>query len=416
WSHVWSSRNYSSLLLSSSIYNGYSFSERVYSTTIELIDDNQIKDITIQLNNTNKLNNFHSLEFGFMYKKSLTNFLPDAQVDKLLIPEWGILSSIYFQDKLNTDTPLEATIGLRLSNYNLTGDNYIEPRASFTYACTDWFTLKGSAGQYTQFMHRFSNNYTIGGKKFVWIQSNEQLRPLTSQQFNIGFQHENDYWTTGVSVYQRKYNNLLDFSRLVKSIHPYKVLYEGSEEDNLPIGSGNSKGLELFLHKKSGPLHGWFSYTFGRIEHLFPDLNNGKPFLADHDRTHEFKAVTITSPGTWDITLSWIYSSGMTYTQRGRQISGTESKYVLIYSVIPDDSSANRNTERLDPIQRLDLSITKHLKLFSSHWEVGLSLFNLFNRKNASHTKYIIDSDDSILPTEVHMLGITSTFHIRLTL
>ena len=198
-------------------------------------------------------------------------------------------------------------------------------------------------------------------------------------------------------------------------MHPYLVLSDSSDQDNLPIGLGNSKGLELFLHKKSGPLHGWLSYTFGRIEHLFSELNNGKPFLADHDRTHEFKAVAITSPGTWDITLSWIYSSGMTYTPKGRKIKSNESPYVLVYSIIPEDSSANRNTERLDPIQRIDLSITKHLELFSSHWELGFSIFNLFNKKNISHTKFV-DSEENILPAEVHMLGITSTFHIHLSL
>ena len=420
WSHVWGGMTYSSFLLSSSIYNSYSFSEWAYPSplpTIELTDDNQIEDITIQLNNISKLNSSHTLEFGFFYNRYLTKFISKPKfsaIERSLVPERGILSSIYFQDKLNTDKPLNATIGFRVSNYDLTSDYYINPRASLTYAFTDWFTLKGSAGQYTQFLHRFSNNFMIGGKKFVWIQSNEQLRPLTSQQFDIEFQHENDYWTTGVSIYQRKYNNLLDFSRLVSPMHPYLALSEGSDQDNLLMGSGNSKGLELFLHKKSGPLHGWFSYTFGRIEHLFPDLNNGKPFLADHDRTHEFKAVAITSPGTWNITLSCIFSSGKTYTPRGRKIEpGTG--YVLIHSIIPEDSSANRNTERLDPIQRIDLSITKHLELFSSHWELGFSIFNLFNKKNISHTKFV-DSDGNILPTEVHMLGITSTFHIHLSL
>ncbi|HCN23806.1 MAG TPA: hypothetical protein DIS65_00355 [Candidatus Marinimicrobia bacterium] len=420
WSHVWGGMTYSSFLLSSSIYNSHSFGKWAYPSplsTIELIDDNQIEDITIQLNNRSKLNSRHTLEFGFLYKRYLTKFISKPKfsaIERSLVPGRGVVSSIYFQDKLNTGKPLNATVGFRVSNYDLTNDYYIDPRASFTYAFTDWFTLKGSAGQYTQFLHRFSNNFMIGGKKFVWIQSNEQLKPLTSQQFNIEFQHENDYWTTGVSVYQRTYNNLLDFSRLVSPMHPYLVLSDSSDQDNLPIGLGNSKGLELFLHKKSGPLHGWLSYTFGRIEHLFSELNNGKPFLADHDRTHEFKAVAITSPGTWDITLSWIYSSGMTYTPRGREISpGTG--YVLIHSIIPDDSSANRNTERLDPIQRIDFSITKHLELFSLHWELGFSIFNLFNKKNISHTKFV-DSEENILPAEVHMLGITSTFHIHLSL
>jgi outer membrane receptor for ferrienterochelin and colicin len=426
WSHIWSGTIYSTALLSRSIYDIHSFSEREYKIGIEdevildtlnLTDDNQIEDITIQFNSLYKVNSTHSLEFGFIYKRSFTQFFLELSEDNSpFIPKTGKLSSIYFQDKLNTGKPLEATIGLRLSNYNLTGEHYIEPRASFTYAFTDWFSLKGSVGQYTQFLHRFSNNFTIGGKKFVWIQSNEQLKPVSSQQFDIGFQHENDYWTAGVSAYHRTYNNLLDFSRLLKPIDPYKVLDEGpGEKNNLPISSGNSKGLELFLHKKSGSLHGWLSYTFGKIEHFSPDLNDGKTFLADHDRTHEFKTVAITSPGTWDITLSWIYSSGMTYTPKGRKIKSNESPYVLVYSIIPEDSSANRNTERLDPIQRIDLSITKHLELFSSHWELGFSIFNLFNKKNISHAKFV-DSEGNILPTEVHMLGITSTFHIRLSL
>ena len=425
WSHVWNGISNSSLLLSSSTYNSQSFSESKYklyqenlvNTFIYILEDNnQIEDITIQLNNISKLNSRHTLEFGLLYKRYLTKFISKPRfsaIERSLVPDRGVISSIYFQDKLNTGKSFEATIGLRISNYNLTGDNYIEPRVSFTYAFTDWLTLKGSAGQHTQFMHRFSNNYTIGGKKFVWIQSNEQLKPVSSQQFDIGFQHENDYWTAGVSAYQRTYNNLLNFSRLLKPIDPYKVLDEGPDEkNNLPIGSGNSKGLELFLHKKSGSLHGWLSYTFGKIEHFSPDLNDGKTFLADHDRTHEFKTVAITSPGTWDITLSWIYSSGMTYTPAGIPFS---NNYIINYTIIPDDSSANRNTERLDPIQRIDLSITKHLELFSSHWELGFSIFNLFNKKNISHTKFV-DSEGNILPTEVHMLGITSTFHIRLSL
>ena len=425
WSHIWTGMTYSSLLLSSSIYSNYSFSEWVYADADpplikQQIEDNQIEDLTAQLNNKTKINSRHTLEYGFAYKRSLTNFLNEdlSANDRLLVPKMGILSSIYFQDKLKIDKHLRTTIGIRLSNYDLTGRHYIEPRASFTYALTDLFTLKGSAGQYTQFMHRFSNNFTIGGKKFVWIQSNKQLKPISSQQFNIGFQRENDYWNASVSIYQHKHNNLLNFSRLAKPIQTYIALddEENNEENNIPIGSGNSKGLELFLHKKSGPLHGWFSYTFGRIEHLFPELNNGETFLADHDRTHEFKAVAITSPGTWDIALSWIYSSGMTYTSKGRIIeTSLVYDYVFINSIIPDDSSANRNTERLGAIQRIDLSITKHLKLFSSHWELGFSIFNLFNKKNISHTKFV-DSEGNILPTEVHMLGITPTFHIRLSL
>ena len=103
----------------------------------------------------------------------------------------------------------------------------------------------------------------------------------------------------------------------------------------------------------------------------------------------------------------------MTYTSGGTKFS---NKYIINYTMIPEDSSANRNTERLDPIQRFDLSITKHLRLLSSNWEIGISVFNLFNRKNISHTKYVSDLEKNISSTNVYMLGMTPTIHIRLTL
>ena len=84
-------------------------------------------------------------------------------------------------------------------------------------------------------------------------------------------------------------------------------------------------------------------------------------------------------------------------------------------SIVPD-SSISMNSSRLPFVQRVDVSITKHFILFSMNWEMGLSVFNLFNRKNISHKKYITVENSEIEITDVEMLGFTPTFHFRLSL
>ena len=76
------------------------------------------------------------------------------------------------------------------------------------------------------------------------------------------------------------------------------------------------------------------------------------------------------------------------------------------------------NNVKILLVHRFDISITKHLEFLAANWEIGFSVFNLFNRKNISHTKYVIDPADNnkAYSDDVYMLGITPTFHIRLSL
>ena len=84
-------------------------------------------------------------------------------------------------------------------------------------------------------------------------------------------------------------------------------------------------------------------------------------------------------------------------------------------SIVPD-SSISMNSTRLPLVRRVDVSITKHFNVFSMNWEMGLSVFNLFDRENISHKKYITVENSEIELTNVEMLRFTPTFHIRLSI
>ncbi len=68
--------------------------------------------------------------------------------------------------------------------------------------------------------------------------------------------------------------------------------------------------MELLAQKKTGAYTGWASYTLARIEHEFPDLNDGEPFPALHDQTHEFKVVNSMSLGRWTLSGTWTFATG----------------------------------------------------------------------------------------------------------
>ena len=117
------------------------------------------------------------------------------------------------------------------------------------------------------------------------------------------------------------------------------------------------------------------------------------------------------SRNNWDFTFTSIFSSGSVFTSQGM----IGSSDIFPESIVPD-SSISMNSTRLPLVRRVDVSITKHFNVFSMNWEMGLSVFNLFDRENISHKKYITVENSEIELTNVEMLRFTPTFHIRLSI
>jgi outer membrane receptor for ferrienterochelin and colicin len=418
WSRNWGNTFYSHFFVSKSDYYNVSFHDEFFTSLspIHISDKNQLSDVTIRLDSEWSLNSSHDLEFGLSRKQYKTKYefqLLDLSPEKKSFNSF--LNTYYFQDRWTLNSKLKMITGFRISDYSLTNKLISEPRISFTFVLTDYLILKGSLDKYTQFIHRFSNDFMIGGKKYVWLLSDERINPIISKQVNFGVQYNDKNTASEISIFHREVSHIADFSRLQFPSDAYvpQDLIPNSVE-NINFGSGSSRGLEFLIQKKTGFLRGWFSYTYGLTEYLFSDssFNDGLNFKANHDRSHEIKSVAISSYKNWDVSLSWIFSSGSVYTPKGMQYF---SNNVFPFTVIPD-SSVEMNSERLPFIRRVDVSITKHFRYGSMNWEMGLSVFNLFGRKNVSHKKYITSENSEIVTTNVEMLGFTPTFHIRLSI
>ena len=231
------------------------------------------------------------------------------------------------------------------------------------------------------------------------------MRPMSSIQKNLGFQYDNPEIFFGFDFYSKTVKNISDFSQLVFPVDVYS-----SSSNMLTFqGEGISNGLELFVHKKNGKLKGWASYNYGIIQCNFPQLNGGETFLADHDRTHELKSALISSFGKWTLTITGLITSGRVFTPRKNLMIRENENANFTLQAEP----GTRNTKRLPTIQRVDLSLNRSILFWDKNIDIGLSIFNVFDRKNISHRSYNL-LVEPFITTDVKMLGFTPTVSIQM--
>ena len=370
-------------------------------------DNNQIEDQTARMNVNWNIDPRHDLEAGVSTTIYKTNYSVQLGDSVILIDHEinGNLFEGYFQDRWALSPGLEILMGLRTSRFSKSNISYFNPRLSVFYRFTDKLFFKASTGITHQFLNRFSNDLITNGSKFVWLLPNDNADPMTAQQISLGIEYDTPHIFIGFDIYNKVIDNITDFSQLVFPVDTY------IEETSTLVfkGSRTAKGLELLVRKKDGYLRGWAAYNYGIVECEFPDLNGGKTFLADHDRTHELKSAIIWSLGPWNMAVTGLISSGRVYTPNNNlMIRENENAN---YTLVAD--AGMRNSKRLPIVHRIDMSVTRSLRLLAKNWDIGISIFNLFNRRNISHRSYNLTTDPFIT-RDIVMLGLTPTLSVRL--
>ena len=128
------------------------------------------------------------------------------------------------------------------------------------------------------------------------------------------------------------------------------------------------------LHKQSGSLTGWVSYSWGRALRRFNNPEYTGVYPANHERIHEFNAVCSYKYRDWDFSGTFICASGRPFT-------APESYYLSSGKIIM--SYGEHNACRMRPYIRMDLSVTYTLNK-NEKYENGLnlSIYNVLARKN----------------------------------
>jgi len=416
WSRHWVDRLYSHFLLAHSTY----FSNYDRSSSLEIgiapnetaaaaggfavasEEDNKVEDLTFRFDNELHLTNSHNVKIGVelsQFNARYTSTLNDT-TELFSRKTEAQQNSVYIQDNWRVFNTFEIKLGLRGTHYNKTGNYYIEPRASFVYEITKQFNIKGAWGKFNQFVSRITNENVLEGSRDFWLLADKDLKPGYAEHSILGISYKTDGYLLDIEGYRKNLDNLMEYTRRFRRA-------PGSSTPFF-MGTGIAEGIDFLLQKKRGNLTGWAGYTLSKVEYDFPGLNNGNPFLADHDRTHEIKLVGTLSKGSWNFAATWVYATGRAYTSPESQynltmLDGAQFTYIHV---------SDKNANRLPSYQRLDLSVSRRFDFTAWYLDFGGSIFNAYNHKNVWYKEYNLDASPIVI-TDMMMLGFTPTLYFR---
>ncbi len=390
------------------LYTGYDYSLKQEGAGTNFIWDAGNKDIGLKTDFGWFPNENNTIKFGF--SSLFHEFNPgifrgiddDSMYDAFGSTGSNALSHALFasnEQKVNDRWALE--YGLRFSAFQSMGPstgynfdeqyNYIdstefgrgeiyntwwgfEPRAGLRYTLNAQSSVKASYNRTLQYLHLAS--YSDGGNPLdIWVPSSKMVKPQIGNQYSVGYfrnlELNQSIVESSVEVFYKSMDNQIDFKDNAWLMLNPKI------EGEFRFGQAWAYGAEFLLRKNEGRFHGWISYTWSRAERQIEEINNGNPYPASYDRTHNLSLVTNyeLSPR---ITLSatWVYTTGAPVTlPSGRFEYGGQINPVY----------TERNDYRLPDYHRLDLGMSirsreKPDRNFRSEWNI--SLYNAYYRKN----------------------------------
>ncbi|MBT5872774.1 MAG: TonB-dependent receptor, partial [Candidatus Latescibacteria bacterium] len=130
-----------------------------------------------------------------------------------------------------------------------------------------------------------------------------------------------------------------------------------------------------------------------------------------YDRRHDVSLVGKYRTGKWTLGSSYVYATGQAFTPASARYSLRSPAT----GVLPDDDfvlPGGRNSARLLPYHRLDVSFTREFSMFGRKAEWYVQIFNLYSRRNEWFIQYDTENSSTV-PEVVKQLPVIPTFGVN---
>ena len=396
WNHIFGDKFFSNTSL---IYSDYSYANDIGASPNQFEITSGIRDVDLKSDLQYFMNPGNTVRFGadFIYHTFLPGSItggPGITLNNVSVEKkFGLESALYVSDDASLLPDIKLDYGLRASSFSLLGPgsiftynsednpvdtlNYgpgkfiktffsLEPRVTATLVLNDESSVKSSYTRTVQYLHLLSSS-TSTNPSDLWVPSTNNVPPEYADQVDLGYfrNFDDNEYESSLVLYYKNMQNLIDYK------NGADLQLNPTVESLLLFGRGWSYGAEFMLKKKFGPLTGWVAYTLSRTEEQFAQINNGAPFPATQDRTHDVSIVLVYDLNSkWSFGATWVY-----YT--GNAITFPSGNYMIGGRLVPYYTS--RNGYRMPPYHRLDLSVTWNI---NEHSDLNLSIYNVYDRMN----------------------------------
>ncbi len=400
WNHLFSDKLF---LNSSLIYSKYDYvvnfdnGENLVDIRSSIMDYNLKEDFQYFLNSTNMIKfGFNGIYHTFI-PGEITNTDSISTTVSNIGEKYAFENAVYISHELEISEYFKINYGVRYSGFSLLGPGTIytydkdgdvsdvsdfsnnelikyyggfEPRLLMTFLLSGENSIKAGYARNRQYMHLLSNT-TSTTPLDIWQPTTNNVEPGIADQFSIGYfqNFDNNNYEASVEVYYKDLQNQIDYR------NGADLLLNDKVEAELVYGRGWAYGLELFFKKNVGDFTGWIGYTWAISERQFDDIDNGEPYPAKYDRTHDVSVVATYTPNEkWTISATWIYNTGnaVTFPSGKYEIGG---KTINLFT--------ERNGYRMPDYHRFDIGVTYTFKKSGSYESsLNFSVYNAYGQKN----------------------------------
>lgn len=292
----------------------------------------------------------------------------------------------FVENELRFGKKLSFNVGAHFSSISALTRSYksLQPRLSVQYKIQPNILVKGGYSQMDQFFHLLSTG-GFGLPSDIWIPSTDVIPPEKSRQVSLGIEASfGDSYLVKVGAFDK------DFSRVNGYAIGSALDISGNAnwQENLPIGSGDARGIEFEFEKRSGKIKGWISYTYSKATRSFTELNRGAPFRARNDRRHLVNVNAIAKINTnMELTGSWTYSSPLPVSLPTSTIASPDDQGRIIW--VPDISPVPNGT--LPPYHKLDLGFNLYNQYDWGKQKLSIGAYNVYGRRNPFYVDVVFD-------------------------
>jgi hypothetical protein len=431
WNHIFSSKLFMNV---TALYSNYLFKFGSEQDQFKFEVKSGIEDWGGKADFTYFPNSLHKIKWGAHYTHHI--FTPigvsaeaeDVEFNTGLAQQLkSHESAVYVLDEFDLNENIRFNAGLRYSTFQHVGPftRYIkgdistpdstitydknelikfyhglEPRISGRFLLPDRSSIKAGYSYNYQYVHLTSLS-AVSLPTDIWYPTTSIARPQIGWQASAGYFRnfkENTY-ETSLELYYKGMKNLIEYK---EGALPGDNINDNND-NLLTFGTGRSYGAELFIKKTRGKFTGWIGYTWSKTERTFEEINNGETFAAKYDRRHDLSvALSYKLSDRWIFTSAFIYATGNTLTLPSAwYVQGQD----LLFHY------GQRNSTRMAPYHRLDISATWYSKKFKEvkdpetgeitqkkkklQHNVAFSIYNVYNRANPYFL--YIDNDGDFL-------------------
>jgi len=403
WTHLFGDQVFSTVRLTGSRYKSTPEAE---AGGTSFTQENGVRDLSLDADVEYTPNERHTVKAGLesstLSFELRNTFDGNETFDQTLKAQ---SAAVYVQDTYEPTSSWTLKGGLRGAYFS--GGNFwrLSPRLSVDYNLTSSVQLQAAYGRYHQFLTLETSQLFTAFD--TWYMSDTGVAPSYGDQVAVGVKAS---LGRGVQLEVEGYGRTM---RDLFQQDPFLADDAGvSYADQFRFGEGRAYGVEVLLRRQEGRLGGFLSYTLGRTERRFPNLNtdeNGDPqyYPPNYDRTHSFTlAAKYQLTDAWRLSSTFNYNTGKAYTRPSQRFersngpgqSGPQGDNTFLSAF---------NSARLPAYHRLDVGVARTGQFFGgADYELQFQVINAYARRNVWFYQFPTDPDGTIERAEVPQIPV----------